>query len=84
MQQEGDGFISDAAIRLNFTKEQRQSLLLISDLLIQKRKTIKYALWQGLIDESRISTLCWPVSVLSKRDISYWKRFILSISRGDG
>ena len=65
VKQEGDEFISDVALRLNFTKEHQKAinrvhihlqLLLISDLLVYKRNTIKYSLRHGLIDESYIST----------------------------
>ena len=67
VQQERDEFTSDSVLRLNFATEQQQSinrvrlslqLLLISDLLIHNRTTIKHATRHGLIDESYISTLC--------------------------
>jgi len=91
VKQEGDEFISDVALWLNFTDEQWKvinrvrihlQLLLISDLLVHRRNTIKYSLRHGLIDENYISTFYWPSSILSKQDISLWKRFVSSISRG--
>ena len=60
VKQEGDEFITDVAIRLNLPIEQRVAinrvrihlqLLLVSDLLIHKKNTIKYSLRHGLVDE---------------------------------
>ena len=59
-------------------------LLLISDLLIYKKNIIKYFSRHGLIDESYTSIFSWPSSILCKKDIQYWKRFISSISRNEG
>ena len=93
VKQEGDEFISDVALRLNLPEEYwiainrvhiHLQLILISDLLVHKRNTIKNSLRYGLIDESYISTFHWPSSIPSKQDISIWRRFISSISRGNG
>jgi hypothetical protein len=79
VKQEGDEFVSDVVLRLDLLKEHRIAinrvhihlqLILISDLLVHKRNTIKNSLRYGLIDESYISTFHWPLSIPSKQDNS--------------
>ena len=83
--QEGDIFISDMAMWQKLPIEQLKAtnrvrthlqLLLLSDLLVCKRNAIKCSLRQGTEDKSYISTLCWPKSEPSKKDIVTWKRFM--------
>ena len=78
IKQEGDEFITDAAIRLNLPIEQRVNkvhiylqLLLVSDLPIYKKNIIKYSLRDSLVDESYISKLKLLSSAPCKKDIYY-------------
>ena len=91
--QEGDRFISDIAVQQKLPVDQRKAinrvriklqLLLLSDLLVYDGNVIKHPLRQGIEDESYISTLCWPRSETSRKDIGIWKMFMSSISRSDG
>ena len=91
--QEGDVFLSEVVLHQRLTTEQREAinrvrinlqLLLLSDLLTHEGHVVKSSLRQGIKDESYISTLCWPKSEPSRKDVGIWKRFISSLSRGDG
>ena len=68
--------MTDVVSKLNFLIEQwvainrvhmHLQLLLVSNLLMCKKNTIKYALIHGLVDESYISKLNWPSSVPCKK-----------------
>ena len=59
-------------------------LMLVSNLLMCKRNAIKATQREELFDKSYSSKIAWPVSILSKRNVYYWKRFISSISNNDG
>ena len=78
VKQEGDMCVNEVALRLLLPVEQRVAinkvqiylyLMLVSNLLIHKRNTIKVVQWNRLIDKSYTSKFAWPASVLSKREI---------------